>query len=174
MPPTAPTLLDLLISEQLSVFGIGKISDIFAGRGVSRSISTRDNADGMQSILESFDQVESGLVFANLVDFDMLYGHRLDAAGFAAALADFDHWLPHLQSSMSNDDLLLLTADHGCDPVTPGTDHSREYVPILAWHKNMSAGRPLGIRDSFSDVAATVAAALGLRWPTGDSFLELI
>jgi len=170
MPPAAPTLLDTLHSAGTPVTGIGKIADIFAGRGVGRSIATRSNADGMQQVLNSLSGQLGGLLFANLVDFDMLYGHRLDAVGFAAALVEFDCWLPHLQAAMRDDDLLLVTADHGCDPTTPGTDHSREYVPIIAWHRRLVTGRGLGTRGSFRDVAATVAAALGQRWQYGESF----
>ena len=152
--------------------GYVQISDIFAGRGLTGSVSTRSNADGMDQIINCLARGEKGLLFANLVDFDMLFGHRLDAAGFAEALTGFDRWLPDLQAAMSGDDLLLLTADHGCDPTTPGTDHSREYVPILAWHKRLEGGRQLGMRRSFQDVAATIAEAFGLRWTTGASFFD--
>jgi len=172
MPPAAPTLLDALHTAGIPVTGIGKIADIFAGRGIGRSITTRSNADGMQQILKTLAEQPSGLLFANLVDFDMLYGHRLDATGFAAALVEFDRWLPQLQAAMRDDDLLLVTADHGCDPTTPGTDHSREYVPIIAWHRRLVFGRDLGTRGSFRDVAATVAAALGQHWRFGESFFR--
>lgn len=171
MPPFAPTVLDQLIQTDCPVVGIGKISDIFAGRGISSSKSIVDNVDGMKQTIEVLENTDKGLIFVNLVDFDMLYGHRNDAVGFATALAGFDSWLPELQSAMREDDLLLLTADHGCDPSTPGTDHTREYVPVLAWHKKMRAGCHLGVRSSFRDVAATTAGALGSSWNTGESFI---
>ena len=172
MPPSEPTLLDQLAGAELPVVGVGKISDIFAGQGVTNSLSIVDNVDGMRQIIASLEQYDEGLVFANLVDFDMLYGHRRDAAGFAAALARFDSWLPALQRVVNDDDLIVLTADHGCDPVTPGTDHSREFVPVLAWHNQLSVGGPLGTRASFCDVAATIAEAFAQQWPVGESFIE--
>jgi phosphopentomutase len=172
MPPPAPTVLDLLKNQEVPVTGIGKISDIFAGRGVSRSTSIRSNADGMRQVEASLAHEEKGLLFVNLVDFDMLYGHRRDAAGFATALAEFDQWLPQLQEMMSGNDLLMVTADHGCDPTTAGTDHSREYVPLLAWHNRLAVGRELGTRSSFRDVAATLAEVFACRWPAGSSFVE--
>ncbi len=174
MPPPAPTLLDELSGSGLPVVGIGKISDIFAGRGVDTSIPTAGNADGMEQLQQRVSSPGAGLVFCNLVDFDMLYGHRKDAAGFVGALARFDRWLPGFLETMEAADLLLVTADHGCDPTTSGTDHSREHVPVLAWHKGLAAGRSLGSRESFSDVAATAAEALGRFWPSGKSFLSEI
>ena len=170
MPPPAETVLDRLTVAGIPVSGVGKISDIFAGRGVSSSVSIVDNGDGMQKAAEVLGSIDRGVVFVNLVDFDMLYGHRKDAAGFAEALSAFDLWLPGFQDAMEDRDLLILTADHGCDPTTPGTDHTREYVPVLSWHRNMASGPALGTRDSFSDVAATLAEAFGLRWPVGRSF----
>ncbi len=172
MPPSAPTLLDKLFSVGIPVIGVGKISDIFAGRGIARSVSIVDNDDGMRQTKKTMASCREGLVFVNLVDFDMLYGHRNNAAGFAGALHDFDCWLPELQGAMTDSDLLLITADHGCDPTTPGTDHTREDVPLLAWHKRLASGVDLGTRKSFRDVAATVAAALGQHWPTGTSFIR--
>ncbi len=174
MPPFAPTVLDQLMTTGFPVVGIGKISDIFAGRGISLSQSIVNNVDGMKQTVEVLGNAEKGLIFVNFVDFDMLYGHRNDAAGFASALSGLDSWLPELQGGMRDGDLLLLTADHGCDPTMPGTDHTREYVPVLAWHKQMACGCSLGVRSSFCDVAATIADALGLSWLTGDSFIELL
>jgi phosphopentomutase len=171
MPPSKPTLLDRLVEAGYCVTGIGKISDIFAGCGVSKSVLTVDNADGMQQILSSVHCDGAGLLFANLVDFDMLYGHRLDSSGFARSLEEFDQWLPALMAQMRQDDLLIITADHGCDPLTSGTDHTREYVPLVAWHKQLQASVPLGIRHSFSDVAATIAENFDLDSVSGDSFL---
>jgi phosphopentomutase len=121
----------------------------------------------MEKTLAALERIERGLIFTNLVDFDMLYGHRLDARGFGQALEAFDRWLPSLLAALGDDDLLLITADHGCDPTTPGTDHSREYVPLLVWHSRLGTGRDLGERESFSDVAATVAEAFGLVWKGG-------
>jgi len=174
MPPFAPTVLDQLVVAGFPVVGIGKIFDIFTGRGISSSQSIVDNADGMKKTVEVLGNTEKGLVFVNLVDFDMLYGHRNDADGFARALIEFDSWLPQLQGVMGEDDLLLLTADHGCDPTMPGTDHTREYVPVLAWHKQLQTGCRLGVRNSFRDIAATTAGALGPPWHTGESFVDLL
>ena len=155
----------------MTVYGVGKIRDIFAGRGIGSFVYSEDNADGMAKTLAALDEVEHGLVFTNLVDFDMLYGHRLDARGFGAALEEFDRWLPRLLERLNAGDLVMITADHGCDPTTPGTDHTREYVPLLAWSPMMTAGRDLGERTGFSDIAATVAEAFGLQAGVGESFL---
>lgn len=174
LPPTAPTVLDLLAAAGLTVYGVGKTRDIFAGRGVTDYVYSESNADGMDKTMAALGQVERGLLFTNLVDFDMLYGHRLDGAGFGRALEDFDRWLPTLLAALADDDLLLITADHGCDPTTPGTDHSREYVPLLAWHRRLAAGRDLGERESFADVAASVAEAFGLEWTKGESVLAAL
>lgn len=171
MPPFAPTLLDRMVEADLNVTGIGKISDIFAGRGVSRTFSSASNADGMRTLLTCLEQDGSGLLFANLVDFDMLYGHRLDCAGFATSLEEFDRWLPDLMRRMCEDDLLIVTADHGCDPLVSGTDHTREYVPLIAWHQRLADPESLGIRASFGDVAATVSELFSLECESGESFL---
>jgi phosphopentomutase len=170
MPPPAPTLLDRLSEAGHSVVGVGKIGDIFAGCGLTRSLPTHGNDDGMRCTLQVLDSVDSGMIFVNLVDFDMMYGHRLDVAGFSDALQAFDVWLPQLQRQMRSDDLLILTADHGCDPQINGTDHTREYVPLLVWHHTI---RPcdLGERQSFSDVAATISENFGLMGGEGESFL---
>ncbi len=171
LPPTAPTVLDLLVAAGLTVYGVGKIRDIFAGRGITDYVYSSSNADGMEKTLAALASVRRGLVFTNLVDFDMLYGHRLDGPGFGRALEAFDRWLPTLLAELADDDLLLITADHGCDPTTPGTDHSREYVPLLVWHRQLTEGRDLGVRESFTDVAATVAEAFALAWAGGRSVL---
>ena len=154
---------------------VGKIQDIFAGRGISRSIHTEGNADGMKQTVELARTLERGLVFVNLVDFDMLYGHRRDAAGYARALEQFDGSLGELLQELGDEDLVLMTADHGSDPTHPGTDHTREYVPILARGPQVRAGVDLGTRQSFADVGATVEDAFGLdaRGP-GRSFLAEI
>ncbi len=172
IPPAVPTILNRLVDDGKSVTGIGKIRDIFAGSGVSASISTVSNVDGMQTIVSQLKKEEPGLLFANLVDFDMLYGHRLDYVGFASALKEFDQWLPVLMTQLRTDDLLIITADHGCDPLISGTDHTREYVPLLVWHKRLMPQVSLGIRGSFSDVAATIAELFELEVESGESFLS--
>ena len=171
LPPTAMTVLDILEQAGLSVLGVGKIRDIFAGRGITDFIYTGSNAEGMTRTLEALGTVEKGLIFTNLVDFDMLFGHRLDPLGFGRALEEFDGWLPRLLERLEPSDLLLITADHGCDPTTPGTDHSREYVPLLAWHPRLLRGSDLGERDSFADVAATIADFFDVEFPVGRSVL---
>ena len=167
-----PTLLDRLQQAAIATCGIGKISDLFAGRGLARSLATTGNADGMNQTLQALGMIETGLIFTNLVDYDMLYGHRRDSAGFARALERFDRWLPQLQAAMRADDLLIITADHGCDPVMPGTDHSREYVPLLAWSAAMLRGCDLGVRGSFADVGATLAELFSIEPGCGTSFLS--
>jgi phosphopentomutase len=172
MPPPQMTVLDAVAGAGMPVVGIGKIPDIYAGRGVTESIHTEGNADGLGKMLEAMARVDRGLIFNNLVDFDMLYGHRNDPAGYYECLKEFDRFLPRLEKALAPGDLVLLTADHGNDPTTPSTDHSREHVPILAFGPSCARGRDLGVRDTFSDVGATVAAALGLAPPArGTSFL---
>ncbi len=172
--PAGLTLLDLLTDAGITVRGIGKIGDLFAGQGLSESFPTRDNRDGMATTLRSLVEFEDGLIMVNLVDFDMHFGHRLDSRGFAAALAEFDRWLPDLYSRMTSDDLLIVTADHGCDPTTPGTDHSREYVPLLLWSPALASGAGLGTRETFADVGTTIADNFRLSLPVGKSFLAEI
>lgn len=174
MPPGGPTILDQLVQAGMEVTGIGKINDIFAGRGLSRAQSSDGNADGMGQTLAALEQLQQGLVFTNLVDFDMLFGHRLDAKGFGRALEEFDAWLPQLRSVFKADDLLLITADHGCDPQVSGTDHTREYVPLLVWHAGLCEGVNLGDRSGFADVAATIGEALGVAGVSGESLLEAL
>ncbi|MDI6906202.1 MAG: phosphopentomutase [Thermoanaerobacterales bacterium] len=174
LPPTGPTVLDALSKAGVPVTAVGKIYDIFAGRGISRAIHTADNDEGLRAITGAAADVARGLIFANLVDFDMLYGHRNDPRGYAAALEAFDAALPGITVLLRPGDLLIITADHGCDPTTASTDHSREYVPLLVFNPTRPAGRALGTRETFADVAATIAAAFGLRWPTGESFLKSV
>jgi len=162
MPPTSPSILDDLIERHLPVHAIGKISDLFAGRGISSSIATRNNQEGMEQTVAALKRVGRGMIFANLVDFDMEYGHRLDVAGFARALERFDSDLQPLMAALAPGDLLVITADHGCDPTTAGSDHSREYVPLLVWQPGMTAGQDLGTRATFADVAATIATIFSL------------
>ncbi|GAB4164312.1 MAG: phosphopentomutase [Geothermobacteraceae bacterium] len=172
LPPVGTTVLDRLTAAGVEVQAIGKICDLYGGRGLTRQQPTTDNDEGMDAILAALGRQDSGLIFANLVDFDMLWGHRLDSAGFARGLTRFDAWLGRLLSHLEDDDLLLITADHGCDPTTPGTDHTRERVPLLAWHAGMSVGIDLGERECFADVGATVADNFDVSWERGCSFLD--
>lgn len=169
MPPTSPTILDDLIERHLPVHAIGKISDLFAGRGISTSVATRNNQEGMEQTVAALERVGRGMIFANLVDFDMEYGHRLDVAGFARALERFDADLQPLMAALAPGDLLVITADHGCDPTTAGSDHSREYVPLLVWQPGMTAGQDLGTRATFADLAATIAKVFSLPRRNGTS-----
>jgi phosphopentomutase len=172
--PPAPTLLDRLRTAEVPVIGLGKISDIFAGRGLTRSIHSEGNDDGMRLALEALAELPRGLLFVNLVDFDMLYGHRNDAAGFARALVALDGWLPRLEGALQAGDVVFLTADHGNDPTTPGTDHTRERVPLLAFGPGVRPA-PLETRTSFCDLGQTIAEAFGIPpLDHGESFLDLI
>jgi phosphopentomutase len=174
MPPPAPTVLDAIAEAKLPVVGVGKIWDIFAGHGVTQNVHSEGNADGCARTLEAMDQVERGLVFTNLVDFDMLYGHRRDPEGYYRALQEFDAFLPKLQQRLGLRDLVLITADHGNDPTYRGTDHTREYVPLLAMSAR-AAGHDLGVRNGFYDVAQTLADAFGLAPRSrGLSFLDAV
>jgi phosphopentomutase len=137
------------------VHGVGKISDIFANSGITASTPTTSNAEGMTAIAREWSRLQDGLLFANLVDFDMLYGHRRDVAGYARALLEFDKWLPSFLSAVTAEDLVIITADHGNDPTHSGTDHTREEVPLLVLHRGRAIA--LGTRESFADLAATVA-----------------
>lgn len=163
LPPR--TVLDALRESGISVTGIGKISDIFAGRGLSQSLTTKSNAQGMESIEREWKGGADGFYFANLVDFDSLFGHRRDPAGYARALEEFDAWLADFLPLVLPDDLVLITADHGNDPTFPGSDHTRENVPCLLLHQNRREN--LGRRDGFADVAATIATYFGIEWTTG-------
>ena len=169
--PPQPTILDQLRAGGIDTCGIGKIHDLFAGQGLLHSYPTVSNQEGMNTTLHLLDSMSSGLIFVNLVDFDMLYGHRLDTAGFADALAAFDRWLPQLFECLQNSDLLLITADHGCDPTTSGSDHTREYVPLLAYSPLFTGCASLGVRTSFADVGATIADNFGQMCESGRSFL---
>ncbi len=162
MPPPCETVLDRLVGRGVDVVGVGKIEDIFAGRGVTRSIHTEGNRDGMRAVIDEARSLDSGLVFVNLVDFDMLYGHRRDALGYRRALEEFDVDLVALERELRADDVVLLTADHGNDPThTETTDHTREYVPVLACGPRVRANVALGTRASIADVGATVEELLG-------------
>jgi len=163
--------LDQLQARGVEIYSVGKIFDVFLGRGIAEQVKTKSNADGMSKTLAAMDEVKRGLIFVNLVDFDMLYGHRNDVQGYARALEEVDAWLPSLDDQLAPDDLVILTADHGCDPTTPSTDHSREYVPVLAYGPEARAGVNLGVRGSLSDIGQTVAENFGTRIVTGKSFL---
>lgn len=171
--PPRPMLLDVLAEKKVPVFGIGKIHDIYNGRGVDDYITTKNNADGMEKLREALKARTRGLIFVNLVDFDMLYGHRKDVEGFSRSLEEFDELLGPLLEELQTTDLLLLTADHGCDPdpVNPTTDHSREYVPIVAYTPGDADGTNLGIRETLADMGQTVAENFGTWIPHGTSFL---
>ena len=171
--PPKPMLLDALAERGVNVLGIGKIHDIYNGRGVGNYVTTKSNADGMEKLGEAMERQRDGLIFANLVDFDMLYGHRKDVEGFARSLEEFDALLGPLLAGLAQTDLLLITADHGCDPDPrwPTTDHSREYVPILAHSPGGQHGRNLGVRATLADMGQTVAENFGGTIPHGESFL---
>jgi len=171
VPPPKGMLLDQLEDRRVPVFSVGKIFDIFLGRGIRAYEKTKSNADGTQKTLAALEEQKNGLIFVNLVDFDQLYGHRNDVEGYARALEEFDQWLPTLWAKMNATDLLILTADHGCDPTTPSTDHSREYVPLLVYAPRAPHGHSLGLRASLSDIGQTVAENFGTRISQGASFL---
>lgn len=174
LPPPKGMLLDQLEAKNVRVFSIGKIFDVFLGRGIQDHEKTKSNSDGMAKTLTALDELDKGLLFVNLVDFDQQYGHRNDVEGYAGALEEFDAWLPALYGKISGDDLVILTADHGCDPTTPSTDHSREYVPLLAYRPRHSEGVNLGVRSTLSDIGQTVADNFGAHITEGASFLEAI
>jgi phosphopentomutase len=173
LEPFGPTLLDGLKASGLPVVGIGKIEDLFAGRGLTKAIHTKSDDDGMHAIGRELEQTAYGLIFANLVDFDTTYGHRNDVSGYAANLERFDAQLAQLMPKLQGEDLLIVTADHGNDPTTPSTDHSREYVPVLLHGEAVEPGADLGTRTTFADLGQTLADLLGAPWlPHGQSFLE--
>ena len=171
VPPPAGMLLDQLEERGVPVFSVGKIFDVFLGRGIADYVKTKSNADGMEKTLAALGENPDGLIFVNLVDFDQQYGHRNDVEGYARALEEVDAWLPALRDKLSATDLLILTADHGCDPTTPSTDHSREYVPLLAWSPAARSGAALGVRASLADIGQTVAENFETRIGNGTSFL---
>ncbi|MFO7152939.1 MAG: phosphopentomutase [Bacillota bacterium] len=175
LKPPQETLLDKVKKAGMDVYAVGKIWDIFAGQGITREYHTEGNMDGVDKILQAMREIERGLVMANLVDYDMLYGHRNDPQGYAKALEDFDGRLPEIFAELKSEDVLIITADHGCDPTTPSTDHSREYVPVLVTGKAIKKGINLGVLDTFSDIGQTVADLLGCeKLPNGKSFKSKI
>lgn len=162
LEPTGKTMLDAIKGTGFEVAAVGKIEDIFAFKGITKSIHTHNNKEGINQTIEYIKESFKGLVFTNLVDFDMVYGHRNDVQGYANALMYFDDRLPDIMDSLKDDDLLIITADHGCDPSTPSTDHSREYVPLLVYGKETKRGVNLGTRSTFADISATVLELLGI------------
>ncbi len=175
MEPPGETLLDRLKSRGLSVVGVGKIGDIYAHRGLTEEIHASGNMEVLDGVEEALAGVKSGLILANLVDFDMLYGHRNDARGYARALEEADSRIAEVKKNLEDDDILVVTADHGCDPTTPSTDHSREYVPLLVCGRRVNSGVDLGTRESFSDLGQTICGFFGAgRLGDGRSFLDLL
>jgi len=175
VPPIRPTVLDAVIAGGYEVIGIGKIPDLFAGRGISSAVHTHDDLDGMTQTGAAMGRLQQGLIFTNLVDFDTRFGHRNDPAGYARNLEAVDRFLPDILERLQPTDLLLMTADHGNDPTTPSTDHSREYVPVLVVGAQVRPGTDLGVRQTFADVGATVADALGIHWSgPGQSMLAVL
>ena len=173
LAPTSTTILDLVKEKGLTVAAIGKIEDIFEHRGITVKDHTTNNNDGIEKTIEYLKKDFDGLLFTNLVDTDMIYGHRNDIKGYAEALMYFDNKLPEIIDSMKEEDILIITADHGCDPTTPSTDHSREYVPLLVFGKNLKQGVNLGTRKTFADVGATIAEYLDINERFGaTSFLK--
>jgi phosphopentomutase len=173
LPPSDETLLDRLKAASLPVVAIGKVEDLFAGRGITTAFHTKSDDDGMNELERQMTQVDRGLIFTNLVDFDSQYGHRNDAMGYADNLERFDARLGMLLPQLKDDDLLIVTADHGNDPTTASTDHSREYVPLIAAGSRVRAGADLGTRQTFSDLAQTLAELFGVgRMRHGSSFLR--
>lgn len=173
--PPEKTLLDLAKEQGFDVIGVGKIVDIFSGRGITEWVHTENNRDGVERTIEYIKGRSRGIIFTNLVDFDMKYGHRNNLRGYADALKEFDRGLVDITGNLKEGDVLLITADHGCDPTTPSTDHSREYVPVLVYGRQIKRGINIGTRKTFSDIGATVADMLGIRGlKKGESFKKLV
>lgn len=170
--PPAPTLLDRLKDNELDVVAVGKIGSIFCHRGTTEELGAGNNNASVDQTLAALAQPSRGLIFTNLVDFDMLYGHRNDVEGYARALEEFDRRLPEIQDAMNEGDLLIVSADHGCDPSDVSTDHTREYVPVLCWGRRANAGVNLGTRSSLADIGQTIAENFELRLDAGASFLN--
>ncbi len=169
------TMLDIFSENGKKVLAIGKIEDLFSGRGITRSIHTNGNTDGIEKSIEAIKNSDEDLIFINLVDFDMLYGHRNNVEGYAKALEEFDSKLPEIMQNMKDEDILFITADHGCDPTTPSTDHSREYIPLLIYGKNIKENNDIGIRDTYADISSTILDIYGFeKTKYGKSFKEAI
>lgn len=163
LKPTKKTILNYISEAGMDVWAVGKIEDIYSGSGITKAVHTKNNMDGVGRTLEYMKEEGKGLIFTNLVDFDMLYGHRNNADGYAKALIDFDNRLPEIIDNLRKDDVLILTADHGCDPTTTSTDHSREYIPILIYGNEIKAGINLGIRSTYADIGKTIGELLGIE-----------
>jgi len=175
LKPPQKTLLDTLTKTGQQVLAVGKINDIFAGQGITASYPTESNMDGVDKTILAFNELKKGLLFANLVDFDSKYGHRNDPPGYAQALEEFDQRLPEIWNLLDKETILIIAADHGCDPTTASTDHSREYVPVLIMGENVRKNVNLNIRKSFGDIGATIAEFLGVNYSGyGESMWELI
>ncbi|MDM5331153.1 phosphopentomutase [Neobacillus sp. CF12] len=173
LKPFDRTVMSEMKDAALDVIAIGKISDIYDGEGVTQSLRTISNMDGMDKLVQTLDMDFTGMSFLNLVDFDALFGHRRDPEGYGNALEEYDARLPEVFAKMKDDDLLIITADHGNDPVAPGTDHTREYVPLIVYSKQMTEGKELPIRETFADIGATVADNFKVKMPNfGKSFLQ--
>lgn len=175
LDPFDKTMLDYIKEKGLNVMAVGKIEDIYNKRGITDAVHIKGNMDGVDKTIEYMKGTAKGIIFTNLVDFDMLYGHRNDFKGYAKALIDFDNRVPEIISSMREEDILILTADHGCDPTTESTDHSREYVPVLIYGMQVKSGANIGIRKSFSDIGKTVLDLLEIKNELyGESFAKEI
>jgi phosphopentomutase len=173
LKPFGRTVMNELQDQGYDSIALGKISDIFDGEGVTKAIRTKSNEDGMDKLIESMDEDFTGLNFLNLVDFDALFGHRRDPKGYGEALQDFDARLPEVLEKLKDDDLLMITADHGNDPVHHGTDHTREYVPLMVYHKGIEKGKKLDVGNTFADIGATIAEIYDVKKPEiGQSFLS--
>jgi phosphopentomutase len=172
--PPSDTVLDRLVASGRDVVTIGKIDDLFAGRGITRAVHSKDNREGMQRTLEMARDHTGGLIFTNLIDFDTMWGHRNDVRAYALGLEDFDSFLSEFMPALDENDMLIVTSDHGNDPTTPSTDHSREEVPLLVWFDGLARGSALGVRKTFADVGATVAQNFGVDSEAGESFLDKI
>lgn len=173
LEPPGDTMLNILSGEGFDVIAVGKINDIFAGSGITQMVRTKNNDEGIDRTLEYLDKDFRGLCFVNLVDYDMLYGHRNDVEGYAKALTAFDKRLPQILGKLRDEDVLMITADHGCDPATPSTDHSREYTPYVAYGEPVRAGVNLHTRDSFADIAATILEYFGLQQKTAGTPMDI-
>jgi len=173
--PIAKTVLDNIVEKKLTVAAVGKINDIFAGQGISEYTLAKNNMDVVDKVIGYIEKDFPGMIFANLVDFDTLYGHRNNVEGYAQALEEFDSRIPEILAVLKQEDILIITSDHGCDPTTASTDHSREYVPLLVYGKTLRKGVDLGLRKTFADVGATIAEYLEVAPPpVGESFLNIV
>lgn len=175
LDPFGKTILEYIEESGKSTAAVGKIEDIYNGKGITDAVHIKGNMDGVDKTLEYMDSIDEGLIFTNLVDFDMLYGHRNDPKGYGKAIEDFDSRLEEIYSKLRDEDMLIITADHGCDPTMPGTDHSREYIPILAYGKKVKPGVNIGTRKTFTDIGKTILDYLDIKNDlNGESFKDLI